>query len=576
MRYLVPCLTVTAVLLVTVSSLSAQVSRAEIEEAIDRGVKYLIDSQDPDGHWAYKPRGGAESEGYKVGHTALAVLALQHSGTKRAEAQLAIKKGLSYILQQPPESKTYSSGLVLQALYADSATEHVKMVTAYAWMLCGGQKRDGVQEGSWTYSLPNVPANWAANGFGGGLPTPSGGRSDNSNSQFGILGLVYAQKAGFQVPRIIWERAKKYYEGSQHDDGGWDYLSDAYRASLPVGAPEAAARRPTIPMTLAGTVSIYLCDEMLADKRHRQCEVPPANAAHEAGLKWIAEHWATNQGPYGWYACERLGILIGYSEFGGHDWYQEGARDVMGDIGGGNDWHGPVVNTSFAVLFLARGRHPIIINKLKREGDWNLHRYDLKNLIEHISGPWQTPCQWRIVTLDAPVDFLLKVPILWISGHEALKLTPEQKEKLKQYVERGGTILGEACCSKKAFDQSFRELVKELWPDNDLNPLPNRHAIFEDFRKLESRPTLLGMALDKGQGRLGVIYIPNGISCRWEVGGTGARQPLDVGACIYLYVDKVNKRVKAEASARGAEPAVADKPSTPARQGADTFGDTER
>jgi hypothetical protein len=404
----------------------------------------------------------------------------------------------------------------------------------------------------------------------GYAPAVSWTRSDNSNSQFGILGLVYAEKAGYQVPRIIWERARDYYMRVQQEDGGWGYQQDVGKAHMS--------------MTLAGTVSIYLCDEALADKSHKQCKTPPVNKAHEAGLKWIGAHWFGRGGEgYQWYASERLGILIGYSEFGGHDWYQEGADLLAPKVGQDFDpqnTHGTTVENAFMVLFLARGRHPIIINKLKREGDWNLHRYDIGHLIEYISGPWQIPCQWRIVTLDAKVDFLLKVPILWISGHEALKFTAEEKAKLKEYVEKGGTILGEDCCSKKPFDTSFRDLLKELWPDCSLNDLPKNHAIYTSFRKLESRPNLMGMALEKGQGRLGVIYIPNGISCRWEVGGPGSKSWLDVGACIYLYVEKIGKRMKEEPAgpetpAVKTEPAAKAEPVQPAEK-TGGFGEAEK
>ena len=70
-------------------------SRADIEAGIDRGVQRLIDSQTDDGHWPYTPGGNAEA--YPVGHTALAVLALQHARSKRADAHLAIKKGMKTI-----------------------------------------------------------------------------------------------------------------------------------------------------------------------------------------------------------------------------------------------------------------------------------------------------------------------------------------------------------------------------------------------------------------------------------------------------------------------------------------------
>ena len=518
------------VLLSVAAPVVGEISREQVESAIDSGVRALVASQADDGHWPY-----TKQSGYSVGHTALAVLALQHARSKRAEAHLAIKKGMSYILQNPPEPRTYTGGLVEQCLYWDSASKHRKLIGAYAWMLCGGQKLVKPSTGSWNYELPSPRENWAVQGLGPLGSPETWPRTDNSNSQFGILGLVYAQKAGFQIPRIVWERARDYYIRVQHGDGSWDYQSDAFRAAVRQAEPR---RRDSMSMTLAGTVSIYLCDEMLADKSHRQCVARPPNQAHEAGLKWIADHWSSSQGAYGWYATERLGLLIGYSEFGGHDWYQEGVSDLMRRGTGSS-----VSDTAFSVLFLARGRNPIIINKLKREGDWNLHRYDLKNLIEHISGPWQRPSQWRIVTLDASVDFMLKVPILWISGHDALKFSDGEKQKLKEYVERGGTILGEAGCGKAAFDISFRELLKELWPDTELRALPKTHPIYTSFRKLAQKPLLMGLPLEEGQGRLGVIYIPHGISCKWEVAGPRAQPWLDVGSCIYLYIDQMNRRM---------------------------------
>ena len=105
-------------------------------------------------------------------------------------------------------------------------------------------------------------------------------------------------------------------------------------------------------MTLAGTVSVALCDEALSDKSHAQCKTPAPDPAHEAGLKWIATHWGGAGGPYDCYAAERLGVLMGYSEFGGHDWYQEVAAEMT--IGG--NWtlmHDPM-EAAFSVLFLAR------------------------------------------------------------------------------------------------------------------------------------------------------------------------------------------------------------------------------
>jgi outer membrane biosynthesis protein TonB len=160
------------------------------------------------------------------------------------------------------------------------------------------------------------------------------------------------------------------------------------------------------------------------------------------------------------------------------------------------------------------------------------------------------------------VDFLLKVPILWISGHDKLIFTDAEKKKLKEYVERGGTILGEACCSKKEFDESFRALVAELWPQSQLSDLPATHPIFHTPRPLKDfRTKVQGCAIASNQGRLGVLYIPNGISCQWERGNASAVPAMDIGANIFFYVDKVASKMKAPEQIEKEH--VATKPSAP-------------
>jgi len=519
----------------------AEKSVAEIRAAIEAGVQHLIAMQQPDGSWKEPDRahGGA---GYDVGRTALATLALQHSGSPKAHA--AIHKGLTFITQQWPENKTYTAGCVQQALYKAGYKRptYRRHLSMYGWMLAKSQKVFGPQAGCYSYGLYPFPKDFdKRRNYEPGRSLLSG-RGDNSNTQFGILGLLYSQKAGVQIPRIVWRRAQKYYIGAQHQDGGWDYQSGAYRLSV---GQAADARRSTHNMTFAGTISLYIANEMLYASKHDQCKPLPLNKPMEMGLKWIAEHWGRGYAPYGWYACERLGILTGYSEFGGNDWYQDGAQALCGRVSGGMGGNMP--NLAFGVLFLSRGLEPIIINKLKRSGDWNLHLHDLKHVVEFISEKYQYGKQWRIVTLDASVDYLLRVPILWISGHEKLIFTEEEKAKLKAYVERGGTILGEACCSQKPFDESFRALLAELWPDSSLEELPQTHPIHHYRRKLTGalRPRLMGLRLKANQGRLGVIYIPNGISCQWERGGARAEQAFIFGSNVMLYIDeKIARRFK--------------------------------
>ena len=75
----------------------------------------------------------------------------------------------------------------------------------------------------------------------------------------------------------------------------------------------------------------------------------------------------------------------------------------------------PVVGTSFGLLFLAKGRRPVLVAKLKHDppGDWNNHRNDLANLTSFVERLWQRDLTWQVVNAAAAsVEDLLQAPVL--------------------------------------------------------------------------------------------------------------------------------------------------------------------
>src|ERR1700730_14341639 len=79
---------------------------------------------------------------------------------------------------------------------------------------------------------------------------------------------------------------------------------------------------------------------------------------------------------YNLYGLERAGRLSGLRFFGAHDWYREGCQWLGRRQPADASWHEagyydqwPVVSTSFALLFLSKGRTPVLISKLVH-GPW--------------------------------------------------------------------------------------------------------------------------------------------------------------------------------------------------------------
>ncbi len=89
------------------------------------------------------------------------------------------------------------------------------------------------------------------------------------------------------------------------------------------------------------------------------------------------------------YGMERAGRLAGVRFFGPHDWYREGAEELVHDqnpLSGfwrGANQENELVATSFALLFLAKGAAPVLINKLRHAplADWNNDPDDVRNIV---------------------------------------------------------------------------------------------------------------------------------------------------------------------------------------------------
>ena len=502
----------------------------QIQASIASGVEMILATQQDDGAFLLTAQ---HHPVFPLGSTGLAVLALQYArphleGDLRARTFEGIRKGIAYIAQRPVEQKTYSAGFIICALYNESPKRYSKLIGKYAAALAASQHVDEKNRGLWHYDL-RLPARGTQKAKRKISPG-----SDKSNTQIAILGLYYANRAGFQIPKRVWKNSQQAYLKSQFKEdpynGGWGYRSKT-----------TPPKKPTANMTIAGTISLNICNEMLL-KRSRQCKAPEKSKAIEDGLDWIDRNWKSQQigrDTYGLYALERLGIIMGRANIGKHDWFNEGARMLVGK----KEWYAqggtPPVGACFGVMFLARGLEPIVINKLIRRDtqDWNNTPYDVKHLIEYIQDHYQHRVQWRMVSLEAPMHVLQKTPILHISGHDKLDFNDEEKKKLKAYVDGGGTILAQACCSMKPFASSFRKLIEEVF-GGPLKALPKKHRIYERMRMRGYSPKpLIEVFSYADQGnRPGVIFIPYGICRNWHLGGSRAKQSFVVGTGIYLYV----------------------------------------
>jgi hypothetical protein len=507
----------------------AEISAEMVRKAITNGVNYLKQQQHHDGSWS-------DYLGQPGGVTALCTLALLNAGVPLDDpvVQLALEN-----LRRRRPQHTYVVSLQTMVLCRAEPKKDEMLIARNVEWLEANQISEGAHRGAWSYPV------------GGG---------DGSNAQFALLALNEAQRAAdaglikVRVKPQTWLRAKEYWEGAQNAEDG----SFGYYVPLP----------GTGSMTCAGITSLIITNDMVSQSDARahgdriDCcgQGDLDNDRIERALAWLGRanvfSLGSNPGQHGdiWllyylYGIERVGRLTARRFIGGHDWYREGAdllvrqQDQLSGYwkGRGHAEDDPLVATPLALLFLSKGRWPVLLAKLKHGPgeDWNQHRNDMTNLTRYVESRWKRDLTWQAIDLSAAsADDLLQAPVLYFCGNRSpLPLGEEQRTalatKLRDYLDRGGFLFAEGYCGGTGFDQGFRELMTLVFPEPEyrLKLLDPSHPIWHAEEKVaadQQRP-LLGIEFGC---RTSVVYAPPdppaqprpSLSCLWELSRSGRQQ----------------------------------------------------
>ena len=317
------------------------------------------------------------STGQQPGEAALAALAMIESGVPASDPGLSAFLGTilarfngttTYAPQRTGGRETYEIALVAMVLANLDPKAYREHIQNLADQLIASQN----SHGAWDYSNRQS-------------------QGDTSMSQYAVLGLWMAGEQGnATIPPQVWDRAARWFLTTQLADGGFYYHPDE---------PGAGWGGVSISMTAAGTGSLLICRGQLdphfkppaplnpllipvdpegaANKRFvSQLSPSSLESAASKGVSWLGSHYLPARsgvigpsGYYGLYAVERVGALTRLDRFGGHEWFGEGRRFVEGSQAADGSWDasdGPVVSTSYGVLFLIRA-NATTIKKIKEK-----------------------------------------------------------------------------------------------------------------------------------------------------------------------------------------------------------------
>jgi len=467
-----------------------ELTAARIRAAIDDAVMYLRGCQMADG-----------SIQGNDGYTVLAALAMLAAGGDPASDQ-PLAKALEWLSGREPDN-TYIRGIRANVWeYALRKVPYDRKIrdalkADFDWLL------KAMNAEGWRYT--STSTDW-----------------DNSCTQYGVLGIWAAARGGLDPGEEFWTKCSAHFRKTQRPDGGWSYTTGG----------------STPNMATAGLASLFLVFDMHHGRSFYSRKDPRTFTAGDAaavltsierGMAWLGQRGGANRDGYYLYGIERTGVASGRKYIGGRDWFREGALTVLqsqqrdGSIPIGS-YGGGMVNTCFCTMFLVYGGAPVAFNKLQYGPgqDWNLNPRDLANLTKHLWGAYERPLNWNSVGIDAdPSEF--EAPILFLTGSRAAKLTEAEFLKLREYVQRGGTILAEPSDHSEAFAESMADLVRQMFPPNaypgrELKALPADHDIYTVLKQEWTSPPRLRGASD---GSRTFFFLSEGyLSADWQMDRT--------------------------------------------------------
>ena len=179
---------------------------------------------------------------------------------------------------------------------------------------------------------------------------------DNSNSQYGLLGVWMAAEAGVEVPTSYWQTTDAFWRRVRMKDGGWITSRDG---------------RERVALTPAGVASLYVAHYLDQGQAIAAAGQEPGGGSGEADRElgsdiagFVLHVWQRAGG-----AGERAEVFWQEQLVSGGGGEPANTQSVDGNWDGRFEaGGGPEPCTAYALLFFVRGRNPVVFNKLQMRG----------------------------------------------------------------------------------------------------------------------------------------------------------------------------------------------------------------
>lgn len=388
--------------------------------------------------------------------------------------------------------------------------------------------------------------------------------ADNANSQYGLLGLASARKAGYEINEKVWRIVDKYWRDGQFpasdpNAGAWAVLPfSEVRTAKNSNAFEA---RPTGPMTAGGVLSLSFTERYLNGPKQIgvNTKLTPELAA---GLNWLDANFDIDKVDgdsdlyYYLWTIQNVGQATGYRVLNKQDWFRVVTARLLSTQQSNGFWKGPkgeIVSTSYALLYLYRARGPLAFCKVRFDPQgksnkpdaalpmpWNNRPHDLLNLTDAITEQTEIPTSWQIADLDQSVHELLESTALYLTTDRPFQLTEQQVDRLREYINAGGLlVMAPEGANTATAIASMRSLGASLYPKHEFKRIDRDHPYYRLAGAVKDQIPV--SIVDNGVRPLMVI-VERDISRDLQVNHSARRDAFALMTNIYLHATGLDTR----------------------------------
>jgi hypothetical protein len=163
-------------------------------------------------------------------------------------------------------------------------------------------------------------------------------------------------------------------------------------------------------------------------------------------------------------------------------------------------------------------------------GVWKTRHAGMSVLLQTFNKKTEVPVKFGLKETSLNDKSIFNAPLLFMCGHENFKLPAAEIANLRKYLKNGGFLFGEACCGRKGFDLSFRQMLSQAMPETPLRKIPASDIIYMVPHKVTQVGVTPQLAAQSGEavtsphlealeieGHYGVIYSKYGLQGGWEM-----------------------------------------------------------